>query len=626
MRKKNVKVTTKILTTVAISIVALVIALSTVMTILTEQLVSKISAEELKAKVLSSSLTLDRFFTERSSELSTLADACATGNEITILQKMVKDNEYAYYLSYESDGRCIVGSDSSIVPDFDARGRDWYIATKANGKLTFSDPYTDKITNATCVTLAKPVYTSTGTLNFILSVDVPMTVLDTVFSEKIDKNGYYTLTSDTCDIYVEQPIAGIRYNTFEHKLLNNWTLAYHADRRFNYNDVLLVTILNDGIAITLLTLILIINSIAIKSRLKPLNNAADYASAISRGDFGQFFEYGAQDAIGILAHELTSMQVSLSNIFKDIDAYTTALAHGNFSVEAQVAYTGEFSKIKDSCDSLRDTLKGVITNVTSTSNTIEVSSEQLVVGAQQVADGASEQASAIEQISATALDIEGQIKKSAESAEAAQVVMTKTSKDVVAGAELVAKASESVNTISKKADEISKIIKLIDSIAFQTNILALNAAVEAARAGAAGKGFAVVADEVRNLASKSAEAATSTAALIQETVDAVALGVDQMKEVSASFENIAKHSSLLEDGVSVITDASQKQAVAIKALAQGLNQISSVVQNNAASAEESNASVAEIQKQVEELQGALQHFSSQDNANESFSQEDKYPW
>ena len=169
--------------------------------------------------------------------------------------------------------------------------------------------------------------------------------------------------------------------------------------------------------------------------------------------------------------------------------------------------------------------------------------------------------------------------------------------------------SLSMNEINGTAQQISNIIQTIDDIAFQTNILALNAAVEAARAGESGKGFAVVADEVRNLAGKSAEAAKDTTALIENTVRSIREGTEMADRAAASLEKLVKSSRQMNAKILEIAEYSGQQSNSVSEIAQGLEQISSVVQNNSATAEESAATSAKLSDQSKAMDTLLKQFT-----------------
>ncbi|MEG0019434.1 MAG: methyl-accepting chemotaxis protein, partial [Oscillospiraceae bacterium] len=183
-------------------------------------------------------------------------------------------------------------------------------------------------------------------------------------------------------------------------------------------------------------------------------------------------------------------------------------------------------------------------------------SDQVASGAQALSQGATEQASAIEELSATIAEMSHQIEGTAGNAQKANGFAQQAGVGVSSGNEKMNEMIVAMSEISSKSNEIGKIIKTIDDIAFQTNILALNAAVEAARAGSAGKGFAVVADEVRNLAQKSAEAAKNTTALIEGSITAVAKGTQIADDTAKALEVVVEKSSQVTDIIAQISTAS----------------------------------------------------------------------
>ena len=210
-------------------------------------------------------------------------------------------------------------------------------------------------------------------------------------------------------------------------------------------------------------------------------------------------------------------------------------------------------------------------------------------------------------------DISERIKETAHTAQEASRLSTDTGNAVVMSNTKMEEMSRAMVEITEKSNEISKIIKTIDDIAFQTNILSLNAAIEAARAGAAGKGFAVVADEVGNLAQKSAKAAQNTASLIEESIDAVEKGARISRETAESLDTVSQHTEKINSYIQDISAASEEEARGIAQLTQGIDQISSVVQNNSATAQESAAASEEMSAQANILNDLVERFTLKEN-------------
>jgi len=233
---------------------------------------------------------------------------------------------------------------------------------------------------------------------------------------------------------------------------------------------------------------------------------------------------------------------------------------------------------------------------------------QIASGAQSLAQGASEQAASIEELSSAVGDISDQIKKTALNATSAMETTQTTSEQALECNRQMHHMMSAMDDITEKASQISKIVKTIEDIAFQTNILALNAAVEAARAGAAGKGFAVVADEVRSLAAKSAEASQNTSVLIGGTVDAVSNGTKVLAETAESLNIVVEGSQSASELASQIAQAAASQASAVTQISQSIEQISGVVNTTSSTAEESAAASQELSGQAALLSNQLDRF------------------
>lgn len=242
-------------------------------------------------------------------------------------------------------------------------------------------------------------------------------------------------------------------------------------------------------------------------------------------------------------------------------------------------------------------------------NQIAASSQEVAHNGQQMADGATTQAASIEETSASLEEMASMTQLNADNAGQARVKMTESSKLVEQGVTSMTRMSKTIDEINESAIETAKIIKTIDEIAFQTNLLALNAAVEAARAGEAGKGFAVVAEEVRNLASRSAEAARNTAAMIQASSENAQRGVSLRDEVLHSLEEIQNSTQAVNTLVSEIAEASNEQSQGIGQINTAVASIEQVIQANAASAEESAASAEEMDAMVLQMIAVLENKS-----------------
>ncbi len=238
------------------------------------------------------------------------------------------------------------------------------------------------------------------------------------------------------------------------------------------------------------------------------------------------------------------------------------------------------------------------------------SASQVSNASQSLAQGASEQAEAVGQSSSSLQEMGSMISQMSKAASEANDLAGKARNDAITGSEAMERMSGAIVKIKTSADETAKIIKTIDEIAFQTNLLALNAAVEAARAGEAGKGFAVVAEEVRNLAQRSAEAAKSTADMIEESVQNSETGVTISTEVAESLAKIAEGSTQVNDLISQIALASQEQTQGISSITSGVSQMDQVIQSNAASSEESAAASEELSAQAEQLQSIVGNLST----------------
>ena len=335
-------------------------------------------------------------------------------------------------------------------------------------------------------------------------------------------------------------------------------------------------------------------------------------SAFAEGDISSPMPQAKATSLE-LDNLILSTEKTITNtnaIINDIDYLLTDISNGNLNIFSNCPerYVGDYRNILTAFRRLKKNLTESFQNIQSVSVQVAAGSSQVSSGAQTMAQGATEQASSIQELSASITEVSERVNENAKNAEKAKILSFEAGQIMQTSVQDMGHARRAMEEITETSKNISKVIKAIDDIAFQTNILALNAAVEAARAGAAGKGFAVVADEVRNLSQKSAEAAKNTTLLIEGSINAVEKGTELVNKTSVGFTQVAEKANEVASIVDTIAVKTQEEAVAISQIAAGIEQVSSVVQVNSATSEESAAASEELSSQAAVLENLVGEF------------------
>ena len=585
--------------------------------------------------------------------IPTLSDRTATVEE----KRAVVENQA---LSHGLQRGNIIGLDGISILD----GKDYsdraYVKSAMKGETAVSEPLVSKITGQLSIMVSAPIWEGgvpgkkvAGVVYFVPNETF---LNDIVASLQVSPNGSayilnnagYTIAhknmdnvknrentqedaktdkklKDLADLEVRMTLGESGFGRYEYggsrKFLafspiegtEGWSLAINAPTKdFTQSTV-------NGIIITI---ILMVVFMAISSYMayrlarqigEPVKDCAQRLRLLAEGDLDTpVHEIHTGDETQILADSARTLVQGFRLMIQDMDEMLAEMSRGNLTADSKCeeAYVGGYRGLLDSARKLSAQLSDTLRQINQSADQVSAGAEQVSAGAQALSQGATEQASAIEELAATINDISGKIIATADRAGDVHSQSSETGREVEQCNEQMFELVNAVRDIGESSSQIGKIIKTIEDIAFQTNILALNAAVEAARAGTAGKGFAVVADEVRNLASKSAEASKSTSVLIEGSARSVEKGMKIADETAASLQKAVISTENTVKAVDKITEATAEQSQAVSQVTQGMDQISSVVQTNSATAEESAAASEELSGQAVILKELVGQFKT----------------
>lgn len=342
--------------------------------------------------------------------------------------------------------------------------------------------------------------------------------------------------------------------------------------------------------------------------LEPLRAVEDVAKELTEGNLHSTLEYHSEDEIGSLANSMRKSTSILGSYVDDIDRAMKLFAEGNFDVQPEVEWKGDFVGILNSFMMFEESMAETIKDIQNVSNEVSSSAEQVTSSSNDLADGATNQAAVVEELTATVAGVSEEVEKNSQSAKEISGRVDELGNAIAESNGKMHEMVASMNEINEASREIDKIIATINQIASQTNLLALNASIEAARAGEAGKGFAVVANQVNQLADQSAQAAKESAALIETSVKAVEKGMVIAGETATQLEGVAENSKMITEEVTNIAETLETQTAEIQQINEGIEQINDVVQTNSATSEECAAASHEMSNEAENLREMIRKF------------------
>ena len=534
-------------------------------------------------------------------------------------------------------------------PEFNALAKSWYQDGVASEDFILGDVYFDEDSQSYVVGASGVLRSRSGAVRGVAAADVYLNSISQIVSNvRLERTGGIFLVDTRTDTiighrdaeitgkklsevtdgfypYATQEIQAGREGLTLHDGTyiqvakvpgSDWTAVAYVERSEVLEALVALTVailVMAAVAVAAVILLVVIQVRRIIGR--PVAELSQAATAIAQGDLNQTIRYQSKDELGVLADDFNQVTLRLRDYVKYINEVSQVLreiAGGNLDFTLENDYAGEFSKIKVSLEEISRSLNGTMGRIKAAAQEVSAGAEQVSGGAVTLSQGATEQAASVDTLAEHIESVSDSVHKIAQGAQRANQISQEVKSGLLESNERMEKMTGVIQRISENSAEIHKIVKTIEDIAFQTNILALNAAVEAARAGAAGKGFAVVADEVRTLSGKSSAAAQETAQLLSQTVASMDQGVQAARDTAESMMKVVAHADEMSSLVAGIADYTKTQDANTREIAQGISQISVVVQNNVSTAESSAAASEELSGQASLLQGMVDHFRLRD--------------
>ena len=535
-------------------------------------------------------------------------------------------------------------------PDFDATTKSWYRDGLQSDTFILGDVYFDEDSQSYVVGASGVLKSRNGTVRGVAAADVYLDSISKIVSQVTieDTGGIFLVDSRTDTIigHRDQEITGQRLSEMEEGMYayasdqiqrgktglslydntyiqvenvpgSDWTAVAYVSRGEVLQELHQLTVNMLMVAVLAVLVLIVLVVIQVRRVIgRPVKELSLAATKIAGGELDQTIRYQSRDELGVLAHDFNQVTVRLRDYvayIQEISDKLREIAAGNLAFTLENQYTGEFEKIKIALDEISDSMNNTMGRLNAASREVAAGAAQVANGATTLSQGSTEQAAEVDVLAGHISSVSDSVHKIAQGAQEARRISQEVKSGLLTSNDKMQNMTAVIRQISDKSSEIHKIVKTIEDIAFQTNILALNAAVEAARAGAAGKGFAVVADEVRALAGKSSEAAKETTVLLSQTVESMDEGVSAAQDTADSMLKVVTRADEMNKLIDNIADYTREQDANAAEITHGIEQISTVVQTNVATAEESAAASEELSGQAAMLQELVSKFRLREN-------------
>lgn len=555
------------------------------------------------------------------------------------------DDALMYYLCFEYD-KSVNPADHSFL-DLDPTERAWWKNAIEKKGLAYTDPYVDFASGQMIVSISAPlmldgkqaviladitidrlveivngISNDENTQAFMLATDG--SVVTHANKDFLPKEEGNTVLADQVSIKIDPTVEVEDIATFvdyDQKTkfcaissveTTGWNIGVTLDEtviKAQVMDRIKGTILA-SVIILLITIVLLI--LLVHKILSPVKKIELSLSKIADGDLSVKVEKTERrDEIGNLQNTICELISMLTNIIHESSEILEGVAGGDLSHQDMAMYQGDYNKLSCSVNQIKNNLNELINEVQYAAGSVQVGSGELSSATANLSNGATMQASSIQSLLNSVEDISNRINRNSENCAMVSEKLTDLNGLTNTGTEEMSALVDEVMEIERMSADIQKIASTIESIAFQTNILALNASVEAARAGDSGNGFAVVAEEVRELASRSSNEAQKTSELIERCISHIAKSKKCAVQTADCLDKIVVYSGDITNAFVEVSKDTSEQATRSQYIQAEINNISDVVQNNTATAEQTAASTAELSAQAEKLQEMVSRFRTQ---------------
>ena len=549
------------------------------------------------------------------------------------------------------------GKGYSNYGDFDFNDQ-LHFQTTSKGEVFVGEPIINRLNGDIIIISGAPVYNDETIVGTVYIVDMVSSVTDKIRELTFGKTGHaYIINQEGTIIfhkeeqYIADEMNAITLQETDRKYASlakatkkilasteNGTLTYwqdgkmmfaaycpvkgHEDWRLimtapnsEFTSIVLISVLvNSIIGIILLAVNVWLLKRLIKNILQPVDSVTKRLVKLAEGDLQTPVEViNTGDELAILSENLNETIQSLNMYITDITRVLAQMSAGNLDIQTEASFAGDFVSLQKSIDTIISSLNETMAQMNNAADIVADHSDGTSQGAKNLADSTTDQASVLEELTASITSVSDQVKLTADNAAKASQRSQEAEKNVEVCNQQMQSMIHAMADIKAGSAKINDIIINIEDIAEQTNLLSLNAAIEAARAGEAGRGFSVVAEEVRSLAEESAKAAQNTAKLIMKSIETVENGTNIVNETAESLTHVVNNTSEITSIISEIADAAREQANAIEQINTGFEQMSDAVMTNSMTAQESASSSEELAAQAQNLKGLIGRFSLKHN-------------